>query len=180
MGLLYACHSGDATRVGEMNKGGKTMRKVLGMMVVLALVVILAVPAFAGPRGAQRPGPAGGRGPGAGPQGVAQTIPAEVHAAIQTATQAAAAQVLGMTPEALRQALTTSRMAAIAAQKNVPLSTVQAAMRQARTQTINDLVKTGKLTAAQAAVLLQAGRGAGVGPQQGPGQGGGRGRGPRW
>ena len=115
--------------------------------------------------------------------GVGQTIPADVHTAIQTATQAAAAKVLGMTPEALRQALTTSRMATIAAQKNVQLATVQAAMKQARTQTINDLVKAGKLTASQAAWLLQAGpgrgRGAGGGPQQGPGQGAGRGRGPR-
>jgi hypothetical protein len=115
--------------------------------------------------------------------GTGQTIPAEVHTAIQTATQAAAAKVLGMTPEALRQALLTSRMAGIAAQKNVPLTTVQAAMRQARTQTINDLVKAGKLTAAQAAWLLQAGpgsgRGAGARPQQGPGQGPGRGHGPR-
>jgi hypothetical protein len=117
--------------------------------------------------------------------GVGQAIPAEVHTAIQTATQAAAAKVLGVTPEALRQALTTSRMSAIAAQKNVQLATVQAAMKQARTQTINDLVKAGKLTAAQAAWLLQAGpggsrgRGPGSGPQQGPGQGAGRGHGPR-
>jgi len=159
------------------------MKKVFGTMLILALVAILAVPAFAAPRGAHRPGPAGGRGPGAGPMGVGQAIPADVHTAIQTATQAAAAKVLGMTPEALRQALTTSRMATIAAQKNVHLATVQAAMKQARTQTINDLVKAGKLTASQAAWLLQAGpgsgRGAGGGPQQGPGQGAGRGRGPR-
>lgn len=159
------------------------MRKVLGTMLVLTLVAVLAVPAFAGPRGAHRPDRAGG--PGAGPMGIGQTIPAEVHTAIQTATQAAAAKALGMTPEALRQALTASRMPAIAAQKNVPLTTVQTAMKEARTQTINDLVKAGKLTAAQAAWLLQAGpgsgmgRGAGGGPRQGSGQGTGRGHGPR-
>lgn len=150
------------------------MKKTLVGTLVLALLIAVAVPALAAPWWANRPGPAAGRGPGGGPLAVGQTIPAEVHAVIEAATQAAAAKVLGMTPEALRQALATKRMVAIAAEKNVPIATVQTAMRTARAEAINELVKTGKLTAQQAALLLQAG------PGRAPGHGPGMGRGPRW
>lgn len=175
------------------------MRKAIVGGLVLALLVIAAVPVFAAPWWASRPGPVAPRGPGIGPLAVGQTIPADVHAAIEAGVQAAAANALGMTPEALRQALATKPMVVVAAEKNVPIATVGAAMQQARTTAINDLVKAGKLTAQQATVLLQAGPGrgrgfgGGVGAQPGygpgygigyaPGRGPGRpgvGRGPRW
>jgi hypothetical protein len=155
------------------------MKKILAIAFVVALVAVLAFPAFAAPRGR-----GGGRGPGAA---VAATIPAEVHTAIQTATREAAAKALGMTPEALAQEFAAGKtMVALAAAKNVPVATVRAAMVTARNAAIDSALQAGRITAEQAAWLKQAGPSGGFGMGDGPGRGrpgrGGRGpgQGPRW
>lgn len=132
--------------------------------VVLALLVVSVAPAMAaGPRWGT--GPGAGRGPGAG---VATTIPADVHKAIETATQAAAARVLKMTPADLAKERAAGKtLAYLAGAKNVPLQTVQTAMVNARKFAINQALASGKITKAQADALLQAGPRFGVTNQPG-------------
>ncbi|MBM3471340.1 MAG: hypothetical protein FJX73_11215 [Armatimonadetes bacterium] len=150
----------------------RTMLTAAG--VLLALLVVSVAPAMAaGPRWA--PGPGAGRGPGAG---VAATIPADVHKAIETATQAAAARVLKMTPaEFEKERAAGKTLAYLAGAKGVPLQTVQTAMVNARKYAINQALASGKITKAQADALLQAGPrfGAagrpGTGTAMGPGPG---------
>jgi hypothetical protein len=170
--------------------------------VTLTLLVTSVVPAFAaGPRWGTGPGPAiqapavGPRGPAVQapasarpgrPAGVAATIPADVHNAIETAVRAAAARVLKITPEALDKEMAAGKtMAAIAAAKNVPLATVRNAMQNARKYAVNQALAAGKITRAQADALLQAGprwgtaSGSGARPMMGPRQGTGPGAGAR-
>jgi len=142
---------------------------------VLALLVTFVAPAFAA-------GPPWGR-PGAG---VAATIPADVHKAIETAVFAAAARVLKMTPEEFEKERAAGKtLAVLAAAKNVPLSSVQTAMVNARKFAINQALAAGKITKAQADALLQVGpwfgRTATPGqrPMVSPRQGMGPGFGPR-
>lgn len=148
--------------------------------VVLALLVVSVAPALAAgpPWAAPRGGPAvqtPARGPGAG---VGSTIPTEVRTAIQNASQAAAAEVLGMTPQALQSELAARKtMAAIAAAKNVPLDKVLAAMQAARKDAINKALKEGKINQVQADRLLQTGPRMSAAPASGPGQGIARGQG---
>lgn len=150
----------------------RTMLTAAG--VVLALLTVSAVPAAAaGPRWGA------GRGPVAG---VAATVPADVHKAIEAATQAAAARALKMTPVEFEKERTAGKtLAVLAGARNVPLQTVQNAMQNARKYAINQAVAAGKLTKAQADALLQAGPRFGVtgqpgarpamGPRQGAQQG---------
>lgn len=147
------------------------MKKVLAGIFVIALVAALAIPAFAAPRGRGHGRP--GSGPGAG----VAAIPADVHTAIETATRAAAAKALGITPEALAQEFAAGKtMVALAAAKNVPIATVRTAMVTARNAAIDSALGAGKITAEQAAWLKQMGPGRGR-----PGGGGrGPGQGPRW
>ncbi|MDR7417918.1 MAG: hypothetical protein QN178_03300 [Armatimonadota bacterium] len=170
--------------------------------ITLALLATSGVPAFAaGPRWGAGPGPAvqapSGvpRGPAAQaparaqpvrPVGVAATIPADVHKAIQTAVHAAAARTLKITPEALDKEIAAGKtMAAIAAARNVPLATVRTAMLNARKYAVNQALAAGKITKAQADALLQAGPrwnvtdGPGARPMMGPRQGMGPGAGAR-
>lgn len=147
--------------------------------VVVALLVVSVAPAFAAgpPWAAPRRGPvvqAPARGPGAG---IGATIPAEVRTAIESATHAAAAKVLGMTPQALEQELAARKtIAAIAAAKNVPLERVLTAMQDARKDAINKALKEGKINQVQADRLLQAGPRVSAAPGAGPGAGLARGR----
>jgi hypothetical protein len=120
-------------------------------------------------------------GPGAGPRAEARAVPGipqDVHDAIETAVRGAAARVLNMTADDLGKALTAGKtMATIAAEKNVPLTTVQNAMLNARRFAINQALAAGKITREQATALLQTGPGfargqgagmrAGAGPQMG-------------
>ena len=146
------------------------MKKALAGIFVVALLVVVAVPVFAAPPWARGTG-----GPGRGLGTPIAAIPAEVHAAIETATRAAAAKALGITPEVLAQEFAAGKtMVALAAAKNVPVATVQAAMVTARNAAIDSALQAGKITAEQAAWLKQMGPGrgrlgrAGRGPGQGP------------
>lgn len=134
--------------------------------VVLALLVVSVAPAMAaGPRWGT--GPGAGRGPGAG---IATTIPADVHKAIETATQAAAARVLKMTPADLAKERAAGKtLSYLAGAKNVPLQTVQTAMVNARKFAVNQALASGKITKAQADALLQAGPRFGVANRPGTG-----------
>jgi hypothetical protein len=169
--------------------------------VTLALLATSVIPALAaGPRWGAGPGPAfqapaaaprgpavqSPAGPAGRPVGVAATIPADVHKAIETAVRAAAARVLKMTPEALDKEMAAGKtMAAIAAAQNVPLTTVRNAMQNARKFAVNQALAAGKITKAQADALLQAGPrwstagGPGARPMVGPRQGMGPGAGVR-
>jgi len=156
------------------------MKRVLAGIFVVALLVTLAVPAFAAPPRARGTG-----GPGRGEVPMATAIPAEVHAAIEAATRAAAAKALGITPEVLALELGAGKtMMTLAAARNVPIATVRAAMVTARNAAIDAASKAGKITAEQAAWLKQRGpalgmAGAGAGRGR-PGRAGrGPGRGPR-
>ena len=154
---------------------------VVGGAVVALLGAVVLVAQAAGPgfgpwmRPAAAAGPGGvpwpAMGPGRGPWvGAGQTISADVWTAIQTATFSGVAKVLGMTPDALRQELTSKTIIAIAAAKNVSLADVQTAAADARRDAVNQAFKVGKITQDQANRLLQVGpaRGFGFGPGAGP------------
>ncbi|MDI6771906.1 MAG: hypothetical protein QME77_04890 [bacterium] len=155
------------------------MRTVLTVAgIVLALLVVSVAPAMAaGPRWGTGPGagaaygPGAGTGPGAGRgpgAGIAATIPADVHKAIEAATQAAAARVLKMTPaDFSKERAAGKTLAYLSGAKNVPLQTVQTAMVNARKYAINQALASGKITKAQADALLQAGPRFGVTGQPG-------------
>ncbi|MDQ7841460.1 MAG: hypothetical protein RDU83_10595 [bacterium] len=137
----------------------RTMLTAAG--VVLALLVVSVAPAIAA-------GPRWGTGPGAG---VATTIPADVHKAIETATQAAAARVLKMTQADLAKERAAGKtLAYLAGAKNVPLQTVQTAVVNARKFAVNQALASGKITKAQADALLQAGPRFGMGNRSGASQ----------
>lgn len=141
---------------------------VLALLGASAAPAIAAGPPWAAPRGGPAvQAPAGGPGPGIG-----STIPADVRTAIQTASQAAASRVLGMTLQALQKELAARKtIAAIAATKNVPLERVLTAMQAARKDAITKALKDGKINQVQADRLLQAGPRVSAAPGAGPGMG---------
>ena len=157
------------------------MKKALAGIFVVALLVVVAVPVFAAPPRAR-----GAGGPGRGLGMPIAAIPAEVHAAIETATRAAAAKALGITPEVLAQEFAAGKtMVAVAAAKNVPVATVQAAMVTARNAAIDSALQAGKITAGEGGRGQHRGARGGRAGGGGGGGGGGRagrgpGQGPRW
>jgi len=149
---------------------------VVALLGALVLVAQAAGPGFGPWMRAAAAGPGGvpwpAMGPGRGPRvGGGQTIPADVWTAIQTATFSGVAKALGMTPDALRQEVTSGKtIVAIAAAKNVSLADVQTAAANARRAAVNQALSAGKLTQDQANWLLRVGpaRGFGFGPGAGP------------